>query len=116
MLLIFIVLAILITSFLQEGLSKLVGDTPASHFYRRESYSGIVTDKFIDKENHNYHTLIIDNGEQIRRVTFDHEIGGFYEFVEVGDSIFKEPDTLDLRLVRKELDTLIRLNIYDWKE
>ncbi len=96
-----------------EGVNKLIPNKKASEFYRDDNYSGLVAAKYIDSFQHNYRTIVIETGNKRQKFLFDHENGGFFEFVQVGDSLFKKKDTLDVRLKRKNLDTVIRMQIYD---
>lgn len=96
-----------------EGVNKLIPNKKASEFYRDDNYSGIVSAKYIDSLRHNYRTIVVEGGNKTQKILFDHENGGFFEFVQIGDSLFKKRDTLDVRLKRKKLDTVIRMQIYD---
>ncbi len=40
-------------------------------------------------------------------------MGGLYEFIEVGDILSKKSGSLELNLKRKDLDTLIIMQIYN---
>ncbi|MAO09922.1 MAG: hypothetical protein CMC07_03295 [Flavobacteriaceae bacterium] len=96
-----------------KGVNNLIPNKKASEFYREDNYSGIVSAKYIDSLQHNYRTIVVKRGNKTQKVLFDHENGGFFELVKVGDSLFKKKDTLDIRLKSKSLDTIIRLQIYD---
>jgi len=78
--------------------------------YYNDSFSGIVSKKFIDWDNHGYKKIVLVNQSKTREVRLDYEWIGLFKFIEVGDSISKEKNNLDMRLRRKELDTIIRLN------
>jgi len=87
-----------------------------SDYLRAEEYSGIVVEKFINTKQHNYKTVIIEQNGESYTILFDFEMGGFYEFIEVGDSISKRKGTLDVQLIRKDLDTIVTMQIYNrWK-
>lgn len=85
----------------------------ASEYYKEYTYSGLVTNKFIDSKQHNYQTVIIQNGEEKDILLLDFETSGLFDFIEVGDSIFKKKSSLKLRLIRSELDTIIEMQIFD---
>ncbi|PKP24250.1 MAG: hypothetical protein CVU03_13225 [Bacteroidetes bacterium HGW-Bacteroidetes-2] len=82
-------------------------------FIFKEEYSGLVKQKYIDKEQHNFKTIIVKQKNKEYTILFDFVMGGLYEFIEVGDTLSKKSGTLDLRLKRKDLDTLITMQIYD---
>jgi|TARA_R100000541_G_scaffold54364_2_gene62844 hypothetical protein len=88
-------------------------DKKASEYYKEYTYSGLVTNKFIDSEQHNYRTVIIRNDEKSDIFLLDFETSGLFEFIQVGDSIFKKKNSLNLRLKRYQLDTIIKMQIYD---
>jgi|SRR5690606_9468421 len=94
-----------------NGVRKLVPNKKASEYYSEDQYYGIVMDKFIDREQHNYKTIIIRNENYERSVLFDFEIGGLYEFIEIGDSISKNVNSLDFQLVREGLDTIMPMKV-----
>lgn len=104
--------SIIIYLFTKKVLEITSGDP--SEYYRNDVYSGVVIKKFIDRQKHDYRTIIIeqdDNKEHV--VIFSFVMEGLYEFIEVGDSLHKKSGTLDLRLKRKDLDTLITMKIFD---
>jgi hypothetical protein len=82
-------------------------------FFLKAEFNGAITQKYKDRKQHNYETLIIENDTFQQTILFDFVMGGLYEFLEVGDTLSKKSGTLDLRLKRKDLDTLITMQIYD---
>lgn len=44
---------------------------------------------------------------------FSFVIDGLYDYIEKGDTLSKKSGTLDLRLKRKNLNTVINMRIYD---
>lgn len=65
-----------------------------------------VKDKFLDKNSHLYPTIILYRNIQELFFFYD-EKSKFYDFVEIGDSLIKERGSLDIRLIRSDLDTVI---------
>jgi len=67
---------------------------------------GVVSDKFIDKENHNTHFIRIHqfntNGELTGAEDFllicAYDFVGVWESAQVGDTVKKEASTLDLKI------------------
>lgn len=81
-----------------------------AHAYYNDSFSGTVSKKFIDWDNHGFKKIVLVNQSKTREVRLDYEWIGLFKFIQVGDSISKEKYNLDMRLKREELDTIIRLN------
>lgn len=65
-----------------------------------------VKDKFLDKNSHLNPTIILYRNTQ-KIVFTSSEKSKFYDFVEIGDSLIKERGSLDIRLIRSGLDTVI---------
>jgi len=86
----------------QEELCKAGVD-----FYKQEAYTGIVIDKFIDKEQHNYKKVIIEEDFNDKVVYLDADVGGVYNYIMIGDSLMKNKGELFLLVNRKGKDTLI---------
>lgn len=78
--------------------------------YFIDSFSGVVTKKYFDWDNHGFKKIVLENQKETREVRLDYEWQGLFNFIQVGDSIFKEQHNLDMRLRRKKIDTMIRLN------
>lgn len=84
--------------------------------YYDESYEGIVSKKYIDSTQHNFKKVILTNRlNQEEELRLDYEWPRLYYFIQVGDSISKKKKSLDMRLRRAELDTMIRLNFSNIK-
>ncbi len=77
--------------------------------YRNEYYSGVIIKKFIDREEHNFKKIILKENNLERTLLFDMEVGGIYEFFTVGDTLIKNKGSLKVRVIRKDIDTLINL-------
>ncbi|MFW6020444.1 MAG: hypothetical protein ACOCPM_07670 [Bacteroidales bacterium] len=78
-----------------------------------------VLKKFIDSTEHNYPTIVIFEYDTIFKkvvnweeelVFFDHEKSGFYDYVRVGDSIIKEKNSMDIRVIRGNKDTVFTID------
>lgn len=88
----------------------------ASDYYIKDEYSGVVTKKFINTKQHNYRTVVIEQNGEEYTVLFCFEMGGLYEFIEVGDYLSTKEGTLDVHLKRKDLDTIVTMQIYERKK
>lgn len=83
--------------------------------YYDDSFSGVVSKKFIDWEQHGFKKVVLVNQSETREIRLDYEWMELFKFIKVGDSVTKEKKTLDMRLTRNELDTMIRLNFSNIK-
>ncbi|MGW9685079.1 hypothetical protein [Flagellimonas sp. 2504JD1-5] len=84
--------------------------------YYNDCFSGVVSKKFIDWEQHGFRKVVLVNQSETREIRLDYEWSGLFKFIKVGDSVTKEKKTLDMRLRRRELDTMIRLNFSSIKD
>lgn len=60
----------------------------------RDAFSGVLIRKFFDPKNHLKPTLELENKKSFRSIDLINEKSGFYDFIEIGDSIFKEENSL----------------------
>lgn len=108
----FVLISVTIVILFTNKVLEMTGGDP-SEYYRNDIYSGVVIKKFINREQHNHRTLIIKQKDIEHVVLFNFVMEGLYEFIEVGDSLSKKSGSLDLRLKRKDLDTIITMQIFD---
>ncbi len=80
--------------------------------YKKESYSGVVLDKYIDEQQHGYHKVILkeENGQRV--ILFDDETGGVFDYIKKDDTLRKLSGSLKVQLTRKNLDTLISMSFF----
>lgn len=58
--------------------------------FLKKEVSGIVVDKFVDKPNHNFQTIVIEkNGKNFNDIDLSIHNSGFFDSVRVGDLIQK---------------------------
>ncbi|MGC9342622.1 MAG: hypothetical protein ACP5E3_07985 [Bacteroidales bacterium] len=81
----------------------------AVNAYKIDEFNGVVIDKYIDKNEHNFKKVIINENNTRRVVLFDIEISGVYDFFMVGDSIAKDKGNLQIRVIRNDLDTTLQM-------
>lgn len=77
--------------------------------YKKHEYSGVIVNKFIDKEQHLYQKIIINQDNQEDVIVMNFEAGGLYDFLCIGDSISKTSGSLKVRVVRNDMDTIIKM-------
>lgn len=78
--------------------------------------SGYVVGKYLDETHHNYETLEVRQQSDVRRHHFLlFEKSGAFQFVMVGDSIYKEKNTLILTVIRKSETYHLNL-VYDCED
>ncbi|MEX0995496.1 MAG: hypothetical protein WDZ45_00445 [Flavobacteriaceae bacterium] len=86
----------------EQFFSSLVND------YFQKEFNGVVKDKYIDEFEHMYKKVILNtkNGsEYIFILNFERD--DFYEFIQIGDTLIKPKNSLEVNLTRKSLDTTI---------
>ena len=67
-------------------------------------YRGIVIDKFIDKENHLYKTIVLSNNNIENKVIIpSRDNSGLFNYLKLGDSVVKNPETLSIKIYRKKI-------------
>lgn len=75
------------------------------------NYDGIVTEKYIDKQNHARPIVIIRH--QIfgnKKKDFVFQSSEFFDFIKIGDTLTKKKESLLINLKRENLDTIIKLD------
>jgi len=85
------------------------------HNYRTEEYSGWVIDKYVDENQNNFQKVFLKHDYGERVILFNHETGGLFNYIEVGDTLIKEYGTLDVKILRADFDTTITMR-FNWKE
>lgn len=68
------------------------------------SFKGIVSEKYIDYENHKYPRVIIDEGGKEKLFVPYESFNGksFYDYIELGDSILKDQNSRTVYVKRNE--------------
>lgn len=69
---------------------------------KRDQYYGIVSEKFIDKENHNTPVIKLSNGKKISLY------GQQYDLISIGDSLSKKVNTAKIQVYKS--DTIIEID------
>jgi hypothetical protein len=77
-----------------------------------EKYSGIITEKYIDQNDHNHQKVILDKNSGTDVIILNWETSGLYEYLKVGDSITKNSGTLELKIRRNYSDTIYNLSFF----
>jgi len=65
--------------------------------YIEKEYFGRITDKFYDKDNHNYRTIMYNHNEKL---IFTIEKSGLFEFAKINDSISKNRGSNIVKIYR----------------
>ncbi len=89
----------------KEFFDKIVYDEYHSN------YDGVVTEKYIDKENHARPIVIIRHQifDNIKK-DFVFQSSDFFDFIKIGDTLTKKNESLLINLKRENLDTIIKLD------
>ena len=67
-------------------------------------YSGIVTDKFIDKSNHSYRIIILEKDVRVSLPPTEYNL---FNVIEIGDSMFKEKESLIGKIMKNDSSTIL---------
>jgi hypothetical protein len=78
-------------------------------------YHGIIVEKYIDKNDHNRHIIILENNDGRDRRDYTFQSLRLFDFLAVGDSIVKERKSINLNIRRGKLDTIIQLDFGNLK-
>lgn len=68
------------------------------------SIKGLLIDKFIDYKNHEYKTCKIQRGDDTLTLLMNLDRSDIFNYLEIGDSIFKKPGD-SLVIVKRENNT-----------
>ena len=74
----------------------------------KKQYQGIVIKKNYIPQNHNWEILeiLLSDKSTFYLIPYGNDQSGFYDFVQEGDSIFKEDWGFTFRVKREKIDTL----------
>ena len=70
--------------------------------YWKEEFRGKILKKYVDTKNHNYHMLIIKRDQERDSLDYSGDHSGFWDFVEVNDSIIKKKESFKLIIIQKD--------------
>ena len=77
----------------------------AEEMEQKNYYNGVVIKKYIDKNNHNYKIVEIKGlDRQVHKELMDWDKSGLFEYIEKGDSIVKELNTLKVSVFRDKVE------------
>ncbi len=76
-------------------------------------YRGIVVEKYLDRDNHNYPSIRIMNEQGIQTVRLQLDKSGLYEFIEKNDSIVKEYGSYEVKVYRNNKTKTFTLDYGD---
>jgi hypothetical protein len=79
--------------------------------FKREAFLGKIEMKYIDKKNHNYQMLVISKSNGRDSSLYDHERSGFWDFVQVNDSIEKKENSYEIYIINRDTTFIL---IYDY--
>lgn len=75
--------------------------------FQKAKFEGKVVKKYIDTKQHNYQMLVIQKKEGRDSSYYDTDSSGFYEFVEISDSIIKIENSNEMKIVNKDTSFFI---------
>lgn len=69
--------------------------------YKIDNLQGTVVRKYRDSRNHNYKTVEIqEENHKILKRNLTSDLSGLYEYISVGDSVYKPSGTLKILVIR----------------
>lgn len=86
----------------------------AVNAHQVEEFNGVVINKFIDKNEHNFKKVIINDNNTKGTILFDIETSGVYDFFKVGDSIVKHKGNIQIRVIRNDIDTTLQMKFANY--
>ncbi len=76
-------------------------------FYGNVQYDGLIVDKFIDRHNHMYKTIVIRNNGANGSFFFNGGRENIFEYLALGDSVKKTTGDLFIHINRNGKDTIM---------
>jgi len=80
--------------------------------FRSQEYKVVIIDKYIDKKEHSYPTLIYKDlkGNRIIDQNLVHDVSGFFNFVSIGDTLIKQKNGISINIKNTKTDTIYILD------
>ncbi|HPR86325.1 MAG TPA: hypothetical protein PLG33_09740 [Prolixibacteraceae bacterium] len=75
--------------------------------YKKAKFEGQIIKKYIDRKQHNYQMLVIQKKEGRDSTYYDTDSSGFWDFVEIGDSVIKIENSNEIKVVNKDTSFFI---------
>lgn len=66
-----------------------------------QQYTGVVREKYREKNNHNFPLIIINNQYGNQKIYLTWDRSGLFEYIEKGDSIFKKYGKHEVEIKRQ---------------
>ena len=79
---------------------------------KSDEYRGVIIEKYIDQNQHMYEKVILDKSPGTDVILLDWETSGFFDFLKIGDSISKNPNSLQVNVWRNDKDTIYNLKFH----
>lgn len=97
-------ITILVFSFLWNY-DKCTKECHHKRIIKRLDFDGIVDSTFVDRKNHSYQTIVLNNQSRDEIIP-DSEISGFFKLIRPGDHITKKQGT-DTVSIKRDSDTIV---------
>lgn len=72
------------------------------NYAKSRGCKGVVVDKYINL-NHAIPTIEFKTGNTIREVSYSRDLSGLYDYLQIGDSIYKDINSLNVKVFRGEV-------------
>jgi len=90
--------------------SRQTHERELANWCKEMEYEGKVIKKYLDTANHYSRTiLLVDSLGEGQSIIDNFDNSGFYDYVNAGDSIVKEKESLDVTVFRDGRDTVFNI-------
>lgn len=83
-------------------------------FFIEETYNitfiGVLNNKYLDKNDHNRSKIEILSKSDTIKFDLQNDASGLYDFLSVGDSIVKTPNSFEVHVYNLTKDTIFKLD------
>ena len=90
--------------------SLFPGNCSKEKRYFKREIIGEVEKKFYDLKNHGSETILYSIKGEAKEVIFNNQSEHIHHYINVGDSLNKPSGTLDVKIIRKGVDTVFTID------
>ena len=76
-----------------------------------DEYVGSVIRNYVDTEQHGYRITIIETSDGIKTIKHTRDISGIFEYLQAGDSVWKESGSMEVRVKRADSTRIFIIDI-----
>lgn len=97
---VFLVFVFLILKVVLPSRSEVCND--GLNYAKSRGYNGVIVNKYI-KPNHASPTIEFKTGNTVRYASYSRDLSGLYDYLQIGDSICKDINSLNVKVFRSEV-------------